>query len=120
MLGNKLVKNFKSAQIEIEDYLIENVSDLVAEFADRKGQEHYNLINELCDSFKKTMSKMTTFESFNINMLDYDTKLIALNAKIVEQDKYFDISGGFNGEVAKIAADLTKNKIDYLLSIIDV
>ena len=49
MLANKLVKDFKSSQIEIEDYLIENVSDIVAEFADRKGQEHYNLINELCD-----------------------------------------------------------------------
>ncbi|WP_291635883.1 type II toxin-antitoxin system HicA family toxin [Clostridium sp.] len=120
MLGNKLVKDFKNLQIEIEDYLIENVSDIVAEFADRKGQEHYNLINELCDSFKKTMSKMATFESFNINMIDYDTKLIALNAKIVEQDKYFDISGDFNDEVATIAADLTKNKMLYLLSIIDV
>ena len=119
MLGNKLVKDFKTIQIEIEDYLIENVSDIVAEFADKKGQQHYNLIKTLCDTLKITLSKMTTFESFNINMKDYDTKLVALNSKIVEQDKYFNISG-FYGEVAKIAADLTKDKIGYLLSIIDV
>ncbi|MGK0467748.1 type II toxin-antitoxin system HicA family toxin, partial [Clostridium sp.] len=37
-----------------------------------------------------------------------------------EQDKYFDISGGFNDEVATLAADLTKNKMVYLLSIIDM
>ena len=96
------------------------MSDIVADFADKKGQEHYNLIKELCNSLKKTMSKMNTFESFNINMIDYHTKLITLNAKIVEQDKYFDISGGFYGEVATIAADLTKNKMVYLLSIIDL
>ena len=96
------------------------MSDIVAEFADKKGQQHYNLIKTLCDTLKITLSKMTTFESFNINMIAYDTKLITLNSKIVEQGKYFDLSGGFNGEVAKIAADLTKNKMVYLLSIIDV
>ncbi|MGH4138340.1 type II toxin-antitoxin system HicA family toxin [Clostridium sp.] len=120
MFGNKLVKDFKTTQIEIDELLIGNVYDIVAEFADKKGQEHYNLIKELCDTLKTTISKMTTFESFNINMIDYDTKLITLNAKIVEQDKYFNISGGFNGEVATIAADLTKDKMVYLLSIIDV
>ena len=67
-LKNKLVKDFKTTQIEIEDFLIENVSDIIAEFVDKKGQEHYNLIKELCDNLKQTMVKMITFESFNINM----------------------------------------------------
>lgn len=96
------------------------MSDIIADFADTKGQEYYNLIKKLCDTLKKTMSKMTTFESFNINMIDYDINIVNLNTKIVEQDKYFDKSGDFYGEVAKIAADLANNKMSYLLSIIDV
>jgi len=91
----KLIKDFKDTQIEIEDYFLTVASDKILDFVDKKGQEKYNLMHDLIKKLKEIMSKMIDFESYELNMEEYEKTYYEIAYLKVEAEEYFNKEGEF-------------------------
>lgn len=114
----KLIREFKQQQTEIENYVMTDSSRIIAEYADKKGQEKYKLIKELIDDLDVTLSEMNDLESFESNMTEYYRKQNSLCDAITEINKYFETSSTFSQEVLRLERDAIRSKLDKLYEII--
>ncbi|MBU3215848.1 type II toxin-antitoxin system HicA family toxin [Clostridium estertheticum] len=114
----KLMKDFKKMEYEIENYFMAEITDIVSEFSDRKGQEKYKLMENLSIELKETMAQMLDLESYEKNMPEYDKRFKKLDTARMDIEKYFEIVGEFTNELIGEIKESIQPKIDGLQELI--
>lgn len=116
----KLTRKFKEQQKLIEDLFMTKVTDIMAEYADKRGQEKYNEVKSICNELKETLSKMedNNLESFTNNIDEYSKRQTLLADKVAEIQEYFASTKTFSKELLKLIEDITTLETDKLHEII--
>ena len=114
----KIMNDFKDKEIEVENYFMTEISDIISEFSDRKGQEKYNLMKTLIQELKETLLNMTDLESYELNMSEYEERFIKVGTEHAKIDEYFTIHGEFTIELIKSLSEYVKPKTNELHKII--
>ncbi|MFT5872862.1 MAG: putative RNA binding protein YcfA (HicA-like mRNA interferase family) [Clostridium sp.] len=110
----RLMRDFKKKEIEVENYFMTDIADILAEFSDKKGQEKYNLIQNLSTELEETLAKMIDLETYELHMAEYEERFMKLNTTQLETEKYFMREGQFTDELMKEIVQFTKPKTDEL------
>jgi predicted RNA binding protein YcfA (HicA-like mRNA interferase family) len=114
----KIMNDFKDKEIEVENYFMTDISDIISEFSDQKGQEKYNLMKALIKELKETLTNMNDLESYELHMDEYVERFTKLNKEQTTTEKYFDIHGEFTVELILSLKEFVRPKTQELHKII--
>lgn len=114
----KLIREFKEKKTIVENFFMGDLVDIITDYADKRGQEKYKLVKDMCDNLKEIMNKMNDLQGFADNLTEYNKTICSLNTLVTSIDEYFDTEKDFSEEILKVTKDNMQKDLDELQQIV--
>ncbi|WP_053957144.1 hypothetical protein [Inediibacterium massiliense] len=110
----KIIRKFKAKKMEIENFMMEEMNDLISEYVDKKMYERYKITQNLADEIVDSLEKINSWETVTLYADEYFKRFDLLDKHVIDTKNYMDTSSTLSQEILALRKDELKQKIDGL------